>query len=157
MIHKYLCFLMVLSDPCEWVIWPSKGSRPTGWEPLLYKNTNFGHTQLVFMMYIAWTHENFSQVVSLHSQGINCLSLWIKLTIAWDFRPPHLLAPFSQVPLLLERWQLWNDNSHTQVNIPRNHYKIKSYTLNRLGFQQNYKAILTKITPQSPWNKSSFL
>lgn len=38
----------------------------------------------------------------LNPQRINYLMLWIKLAVAWDFSPPHLLAPFSQVPPSLE-------------------------------------------------------
>lgn len=30
---------------------------------------------------------------------VNCLGLWIKLAITWDFSLPHLQAQFSQVPL----------------------------------------------------------
>lgn len=34
----------------------------------------------------------------LNLQCINCLRLWIKLVIAWNFSPLPLWAPFSQVP-----------------------------------------------------------
>lgn len=150
----------MFSDGLKWPLWKGhltlKGIetyrlRTTA----LQKHKFWPHSACLYDVYSLNSWELLSGSFSSFS-GYK-LSLWIKLTIAWDFRPLHLLAPFSQVPLLLERWQLWNDNSHTQVNIPRNPYKIKSYTLNRLGFQQNYKAILTKITPQSPWNKGSFL
>lgn len=32
--HKYLCFLVVLDDLCQRVVWHSKGLQPIGWEPL---------------------------------------------------------------------------------------------------------------------------
>ena len=32
--HKYLCFLMVLDDHCERVIWTLKRMHPTGWKLL---------------------------------------------------------------------------------------------------------------------------
>lgn len=41
---------------------------------------------------------NLTHVILLHPQSINCLMLWVKAATAWDFTPPHLLAPFSQVP-----------------------------------------------------------
>ena len=73
---------------------------------------------LSLWFYPVWTHESFTQVTCLNPQGIHYLILWIKLTIAWNFSLPHLLAPLPQVPpptKAVNKWcpigtwsQLWN-------------------------------------------------
>lgn len=51
--------------------------------------TYFAMCSLSLWLYTAWTLENFSQKTFLSPLGKNCLTLWIKLAITWDFSPPH--------------------------------------------------------------------
>lgn len=66
--------------------------------------TCFCHTQFVLMIVNSLKPWELHSGDFLNPQSISCLRTWTKLAISCDFSPAHLLAPFSQVPLLLELW-----------------------------------------------------
>lgn len=48
------------------------------------------HSTFPLWLYTALIQVNFAHKTLLNPQNINCLLLWIKLTIAWDFCLPHI-------------------------------------------------------------------
>lgn len=76
----------------------------------------FAMCSLSLWLYTAWEHENFTHVTSLNPQGINCLSLWVKLVIAEDFSLLHWSVPSSQVPPPLEQWHCVTFRNFRKLN-----------------------------------------
>lgn len=72
---------------------------------------------LSLCLYIAWTQDSVTHVTFLKPQGISCLTLWIKLTITWDFNPRHLSPPFSKFPLTLKWWYIKSPYKQEHVDM----------------------------------------
>ena len=64
------------------------------------KKNHICDAQLIFAIVYSLNSWTFSVL------SINCLLLWIKLMIAWDFSPSYLLTLFSQILLSLELWYI---------------------------------------------------
>lgn len=67
------------------------------------RGKTFWHVQTVLVIVYACNHETFTQVTSHNPQSINCLILWIKLALTWDFSLPQVLPPSraANTPLLV--------------------------------------------------------
>ena len=63
----------------------------------LYRKTWFCHVQLAHHLWLALVIVHFTQVTLFNPLSINCLMLWIKLAIAWDFNRPHFWSLFPRV------------------------------------------------------------
>lgn len=64
---------------------------------------DFAMCGLALWMYTKQTDKSFTHVSFLSPQSINCLMLWIKLTVSKDLNQPHLSVPFSHIPLPLDQ------------------------------------------------------
>ena len=69
----------------------------------LGKNIFFIHMWLVLVFVDSLNSWELHSGVPFKPQSINCLGLWKKLVIAWNFCLPLLSAPLSQVTLPLEQ------------------------------------------------------
>lgn len=86
-------------------------SEPTSdYSPLLAGIIQLNVWTILSTEWFVFVVVHLTQAILLTSQSTDYLMPWIKLAIVWDFCPPHLSAPFSQVPLPLEQWHHFTCN-----------------------------------------------